>query len=49
MSPCYVVANVPECDMVVSEFELQSHFYVHFRTSTLGKVWTHLYNQLWVK
>ena len=26
----------------VSEFELQSRYYVHIRTDTLGKVWTHL-------
>ena len=26
-----VVANVVDCDIVVSEFELQSRYYVHFR------------------
>ena len=26
-----------DCGIVVREFELQSHFYVHFRTNTLGK------------
>ena len=31
-----VVANVLDCD-VVSEFELQSCDYIHFRTNTLGK------------
>ena len=30
-------AKVRECGLEVSEFELQSHFYVHFRTHTLGK------------
>ena len=25
------------CGIVVSEFELQSSYYVHFRTNTLGK------------
>ena len=27
-----------DCRIVVSEFELQSHYYVHFRTNTLWKV-----------
>ena len=26
-----------DCGIVVSEFELQSRYYVHFRTNTLGK------------
>ena len=26
-----------DCGMVVSQFELQSRDYVHFRTDTLGK------------
>ncbi len=25
------------CEIVAREFELQSRYYVHFRTSTLGK------------
>ena len=32
-----VVANVLNCDIVVSEFELQSCFYVYIRTNTIGK------------
>ena len=32
-----VVANMVGCDIVVSEFDLQSHHYVHFRANTLGK------------
>ena len=36
-SPCGVVANLPICDIVVSEFELQWRYYVHFQTDTLGK------------
>ena len=36
-NPCGVVANVWDCDIVVSEFELQSHDYTHFRANTLGK------------
>ena len=31
------MANVLDCDMVVSEFEPQSPYYVHFRINTLGK------------
>ena len=32
-----VVANVLDCDIVVSEFELQWRYYVHFQTNILGK------------
>ena len=31
------MANVQDYDIVVNEFELQSRYYVHFRTNTLGK------------
>ena len=27
-----------DCETVVSKFELQSRYYVHFRTNTHGKV-----------
>ena len=37
-NPRGVVVNMLDCDIVVSEFELQSHSYVHFRTNTLEKV-----------
>ena len=36
---CGVVANVLHCDIEENEFELQSHYYIHFRIYTLGKVW----------
>ena len=36
-SPHGIVANVLDCDIVVSKFELQSLYYVHFRTNTLRK------------
>ena len=26
-----------DCGIVVRKFELQSHYYVHFQTNTLGK------------
>ena len=32
-----VVINVLDCNIVVSEFELQSHYYVHFRTIIFWK------------
>ena len=32
-----VMANVLDCDILVSEFELQSRYYVYFRINTLGK------------
>ena len=35
--PCGVVANELNRDIVESEFELQSHYYVHFRTYKLRK------------
>ena len=35
--PCSVVANELDCDMVVSEFDLQSRDYVQFWTNTIGK------------
>ena len=31
------MANVLACDAVVSEFELQSRYYVHFQNNTLRK------------
>ena len=35
VSLCDIVANILDCDIVVSEFELQSPYY--FLTFTLGK------------
>ena len=32
-----VMVNVLECDIVVSEFKLLSHYYVQFWINTLGK------------
>ena len=32
-----LMANELVCDIVVSEFELQSRYYVHFRTNILGE------------
>ena len=37
VSSCSIVVNILNCDIVVSEFELHSRYYVHFRTNTLGK------------
>ena len=33
-----VVANVLACDIIVSKFKLQLHYYVHFWANTLGKL-----------
>ena len=35
--PCGVVANVLDCNIVVSKFELQSCYYIHLWTNTLEK------------
>ena len=32
-----IVVDILECNMVVSEFELQPRYYVYFQTNTLGK------------
>ena len=44
-----VMANVLDFNIVVSEFELQWHYYIHFRTNTLGKGMNSLIPQLWGK
>ena len=36
-SPRGVVVNVLDCDIVVSKFEIQSWYYVHFQTNAFGK------------
>ena len=35
--PRGVMVKAIDCEIVVSEFELQSRYYVHFRANTLGK------------
>ena len=49
-SPKSVVVNVRNCDVVVNEYEIQSLYYVHFRTNT---IWERNEpakpSQLWVK
>ena len=35
--PCGVMVKAMDCRIVVSEFKLQSRYYVHFQTNTLGK------------
>ena len=32
-----VAVNVLDCNILISEFELQSRFYVHLRTNTFGE------------
>ena len=36
-SPRGVMVKAMNCGIVVREFVLQSHYYVHFRANTLGK------------
>ena len=31
------MVNAMDCGIVVSEFKLKLHYYIHFRTNTLGK------------
>ena len=40
-----VVAKMFDCDIVVREFELQSHYHLHFRDNILGKGINPLYLQ----
>ena len=35
--PRGVMVKAMDCEIVVNEFVLQSHYYVHFRANTLGK------------
>ena len=35
--PHGVMVKAMDCRIVVSEFVLQSHYYVHFQANTLGK------------
>ena len=35
--PCGIMVKVLDCEIVVSEFELQSCYYAHFWANTLGK------------
>ena len=35
--PRGVMVKVMDCKILVSEFKLQSRYYVHFQTDTLGK------------
>ena len=41
--PRGVIVKVIDCKIVVSEFVLQSHYYVHFLTNTLEKGMEPLY------
>ena len=44
-----VMVKRMDCGIVVSEFKLQSRYYVHFYSNTLGKSMNPLSYQLWVK
>ena len=47
--PRSVMIKALDCEIVISEFELQACYYVYFRTNNLGKAWTHLSSPLLVK
>ena len=36
MCPLCVMAKIPDCGSLVSEFELELHYYVYFRTNVCG-------------
>ena len=44
--PRGVMVKALDCEIVVSKFELQSHYYVDTRTNTLGKGMNPLSSQL---
>ena len=46
---CGEVANVLDCKIVVSEFELQSLYYVHFRANNPEKGMNSSSLHLWIK
>ena len=49
---CSVTVKALDCRIIVSKFELQLCYYIHFQTNILGKMgklWTPLSSQLWVK
>ena len=47
--PRGVMVKAMDCGIVVSEFVLQSRYYIHFRANTLGKGMNPLSSQLCVK
>ena len=47
--PRGVIVKAMDSGIVVREFVLQSHYNIHFGQIPLGKVWTPLSSQLWVK
>ena len=47
--PHGVMVKAMDWEIVLNEFELQSWYYVHFQTNTLGKGMNPLSSQLWVK
>ena len=40
--PCCVMVKVLDCGIVVSKFEFQSYYHVHFWSNTLQKGMNHL-------
>ena len=48
-SPRGIVAKVSDCDIIINEFKLQLHYYIHFWTYTTSKGMKPLISQLWAK
>ena len=48
-TPCGVVANVQDDDIIVSGFEFHFCYYFHFRTNTVGKGMKSLIPQRWLR
>ena len=46
-SPHGILANMLDCNIVVWEFELQFHYYIHFKTNSLGKAMNPLISLVW--
>ena len=49
MCPCDVMVKALDCRIIVSEFKLQSRYYIHFQTNALGKDMNPLILPIWVK
>ena len=46
---CDVMVKAMDCEILISEFEPQSRYYIHFRANTFGKGMIPLSSQQWVK
>ena len=46
--PHGIVDNMLKCGIIVSEFKLQSGYYIYFQINTIEKEWTSLSPHVWV-